>query len=202
MNSNALKTLLTLAASVLLVSTCAKDSESPLCDCPDIPEQKDCPACNCPAPNECPACNCNCPQQGPTLLANYEEVMAALKAGKKVRGVFDYHQCILNDDGPGPGAIGGMGFEVWEWFDRLVIGNPDAYVVSSENKFIYTFIGSSGKYEHVYNYGKVKITEQNKVTVFSQYVRPNTLEVAMQETHACDMTTNAAAPLGATFYAE
>lgn len=124
------------------------------------------------------SCTCNCAPQGPQQLKDFPSLMDALQAGRSVRTVLHYAKCDLAGSA-GPNAIGGMELGTFEYFAAGVVGNPKAYVASSENKLIHL---QSGK---VYNYVKVRIQEDGAVTITAQYLNPTTFEVTMDETFTC-----------------
>ncbi|MBI5532038.1 MAG: hypothetical protein HY898_04935 [Deltaproteobacteria bacterium] len=123
-------------------------------------------------------CNCNCAQPGPRQLKSYGEMMDALLAGIRVRAVLHYAKCDLGGS-PGPDAVGGMDIGTYEQFAAGVVGNPSAYLATSETKLIQM---QSGK---VYNYVKLKISEDGSVTISAQYLDPTTFAVKMDETFTC-----------------
>lgn len=111
-------------------------------------------------------------------LNNFEELMNALKTGEQVRMIAHYGQCKLisgNEIQEGsPNAIGGMDIDVFEYFAPLSIGNPQAFVAFSHSKLI-------NLRGFVYNYAKVKVSEDNKVKITAQYVDPDEFEIEMDE---------------------
>jgi hypothetical protein len=111
-------------------------------------------------------------------LNNFEELMNALKNGEQVRMIVYYGQCQLISDNEvqerSPDAIGGMNIDVFEYFAPLSIGNPEAFVVFSQTKLI-------NLRGYVYNYAKVKVSEDNEVKITAQYVEPDEFEIEMDE---------------------
>ena len=113
-------------------------------------------------------------------LNDFDGLMTALKGGEAVRVIIDYGRCKLIVDGKpadSPKAIGGMSVDVFEYFDQMAIGNPMAFVVFSEVSLI-----SHPRRGFVQNYVKFKVKEDNSVEVTAQYLKPNTLEIVMNET--------------------
>jgi hypothetical protein len=113
-------------------------------------------------------------------VKNFSEMMTALKEGRQIHVVIHYAKCKLLVDSTeeeSPNAIGGMQLKTWEYFAQNVIGNPKAFVISSETVLI-----SHWKRGYVYNYVKIKLNEDNKVEVTARYLLPSTLEVVMNET--------------------
>lgn len=111
-------------------------------------------------------------------LKNFEELMNSLKNGEQVRMIVYYGQCQLISDNEvqerSPDAIGGMNIDVFEYFAPLSIGNPEAFVVFSQTKLI-------NLRGYVYNYAKVKVSEDNEVKITAQYVEPDEFEIEMDE---------------------
>ena len=111
-------------------------------------------------------------------LKNFEELMDALKSGEQVRMVVYYGRCKLISGNEikdsAPNAIGGMNLNVFEYFAPMSIGNPNAFVVSSQTKLI----NLKG---FVYNYAKLKVSDDNKVKITAQYVNPDEFEIEMDE---------------------
>lgn len=112
---------------------------------------------------------------------SFDELMNALKSGKKAHAVFQYAKCKLISDNEeqekSPDAIGGMDLDTWEYFAANAVKNKEAFVVFSENKLIKNPKGDG----FVYNYVKVKITPDNKVRITAQYVDATSLVVKMDE---------------------
>jgi hypothetical protein len=114
-------------------------------------------------------------------LKNFDELMAALKSGKQVRMVVYYNKCKLISDNEEkekvPDAIGGMNLGVYEYFAKEAIKNKLAFVVASESKLIENPKGEG----YVYNYVKIKVSEDNKVKITAQYIDAKTFEQKMDE---------------------
>jgi hypothetical protein len=111
-------------------------------------------------------------------LKSFEELMNALKSGEQVRMVAHYGKCELISSNEvkdsAPDAIGGMNLDVFEYFAPMSIGNPNAFVVSSQTKLI-----NLGGF--VYNYAKVKVSDDNKVRITAQYIDPDEFKIEMDE---------------------
>jgi hypothetical protein len=111
-------------------------------------------------------------------LKNFDELMSALKTGESVRMIVYYGRCQLISGNEirenSPDAIGGMNIDVFEYFAPMSIGNSLAYVVFSESKLI-------NHRGYVYNYAKVKVSEDNKVMITAQYAEPSDFEIVMDE---------------------
>lgn len=135
----------------------------------------------------------------PVQLKNFEEIMAALNSGEQVRAVFQYNKCQLIRDNTIQEkiieAVGGMNIDAYEYFAANTAGKK-AFVVFSTSKFIMNPVDDG----YVYNYVKVKITEENKVIITAQYVKPNTLEVTMDDKFFTDVSDGKNEKAGAFFY--
>lgn len=107
--------------------------------------------------------------------------MMLLKKGYEVKLVIHYAKCDLEIEGERVedkmDAIGGMKIDVFEYFDRGVVYNDEAFVVFSEAKLIKNPLGEA----YVYNYVKVKIFESNKVVITACYLNALTFEEEMSE---------------------
>ena len=114
-------------------------------------------------------------------LKNFEELMTSLKTGKQVHMVVYYNKCKLISDNEEkdkvPDAIGGMNLGVFEYFAKEAVKNKLAFVVASESKLIENPKGDG----FVYNYVKIKVSEDNKVKITAQYIDSKTLEQKMDE---------------------
>ncbi len=132
-------------------------------------------------------------------LKTFDELMEALNSGNTVQAVFHYHKCEVYVDGKQeetmPEIIGAMHIEVYEYFGKMAIGNPNAFVVSSTSKFIKNPLGDG----YVHNYAKVKVAADNSVTITAQYVNPETFEADMDEQFKTVMN-NGKNDAGAYFY--
>ncbi len=114
-------------------------------------------------------------------VTDFESIMDAMKSGNTVKAVFHYADCqqISNNEiqEKSPDAIGGMALKTWEYFAPMVFGNKNAFVVASKNKFIQNPIGDG----FVYNYVKVKISDDNKVKITAKYLDAKSHEEIMTE---------------------
>ncbi len=130
-------------------------------------------------------------------LSNFNEIIAALRSGEKVRVIFYYAKCRLISDNEikpkSPDAVGGMSIDTFEYFAKNSVKNPLAFAAASESKLIANPIGEG----YVYNYVKIKITEDNKVRVTARYLDAKTFEVVMDESF---YTTIDEKDPGAEFY--
>lgn len=114
-------------------------------------------------------------------LFSFEELMKALKSGNSVSMVVHYPKCKLISDNEEkekvPDAIGGMKLDTWEYFAVKAVKNEKAFVVFSESKIIQNPKGDG----FVYNYVKVKVSDDNQVKLTAQYVNTKTFEIQMDE---------------------
>lgn len=113
-------------------------------------------------------------------IKNFEMLKESLDSGKEVRAVIKYAKCKLIVDSletEAPDATGGMMFNTFEYFAKMSINNPKAFVTTSETVLI-----SHKRRGFVYNYVKIKIYEDNSVEITAKYLLPNTFEVVMDET--------------------
>lgn len=116
-----------------------------------------------------------------TPLKGFDELMQALRSGKHVKMVVDYKKCQLIYDNEisekSPDATGGMNLDTWEFFARGSVRNDKAFVVFSTSHLIQYPKGEG----YVYNYVKVRVSEDNKVKITARYVEPKTFENLMDE---------------------
>ncbi len=118
---------------------------------------------------------------GSKPLRSFDELMTALKEGKTVSVVIEYKKCQLISDNEidekVPDAVGGMTLATWEYFAKGSVRNEKAFVVASESKLI----ERPREEGYVYNYVKIKVTDDNKVKVTARYLDARTFEVYMDE---------------------
>ena len=113
-------------------------------------------------------------------ISDFQQLMDALNSGENVRAIIHYGKCELIIDSTAvqaPDAIGGMGFQTFEYFAKMSIRNEMAYVTTSETVLI-----GHPYYGYVYNYAKIRVYEDNSVEIIARYLEPNTYEVKMDET--------------------
>jgi hypothetical protein len=122
-------------------------------------------------------------------LSNFDELMSALRDGKTVSAVFYYGKCQLYRDNKledkSIDATGGMKIETWEYFAEGVIHNKNAFVVASSSSLIQNPIGKG----FVYNYVKIKVSSDNKVSINAKYVKAKSMKVTMDETFKGSIST-------------
>lgn len=122
-------------------------------------------------------------------VKDFESLMEILKRGEEVRAVIHYEKCQLISEDEiqdyAPNAIGGMEISTFEYFAPMSIGNKKAFVVTSTSHLIANPIGKG----YVYNYVKIKISEDNKVKITARYLNSQTHQEVMTEnffTHIAD----------------
>ena len=117
----------------------------------------------------------------PTPLTSFDELMTALKSGKKVRVVLYYGKCKLFSDGKEEeksiDAIGGMEILTYEYFAEGVVHNKNAFVTFSASNLIQNPKGKG----HVINYVKLRLSSDNKGKIIAQYLNPRNFKVKMDE---------------------
>ena len=115
-----------------------------------------------------------------TRINSFDHLMEALESGERVRIIIDYSHCGWQDttkQSPVPEAISGMDIDTYEYFAPGAIHNQRAFVVFSSTVLIENPIGKG----FVYNYGKVRIYEDNSVQVTAKYIHPKRFKVLMNE---------------------
>jgi len=124
-----------------------------------------------------------------TQITSFNDLMAVLNSGHEVRVVIHYGVCTLisnnEEKSYSPNAIGGMSIEVYEYFPAGLFGNKNAYVVLSESKLIENPIGEG----YVYNYVKIKISDDEKVRIIARYLDPQTYKEVMDESFYTSIKT-------------
>lgn len=119
-------------------------------------------------------------------LNNFEQVFDALKLGLDVSVVIHYADCEYEVAGfedesdvtqASIDAIGGMKIDANEYFAPMSINNEKAYIVTSRSKLIENPLGKG----YVYNYVKLKVDEDNQVTVSARYLKAKNYETIMDE---------------------
>lgn len=129
----------------------------------------------------CPPLSARTPPPEAVPLKDFASLMTALESGGAVRAVFRYKEMALTVAGKpepvSPDAVGGMALGTWEAFAPGTVGNPERYVVASENHLI-----RHPRYGVVLNYVKVSVFESGAVKILAQYLDPRTFKVRMDET--------------------
>jgi len=114
-------------------------------------------------------------------VGSFAELMSLLNTGGEARVVIHYGDCTLISNNEektySPNAIGGMSIDVYEYFPAGIFGNKNAYVVFSSSKLIENPIGNG----YVYNYVKIKISDDDSVRIIARYLDPITFDEIMDE---------------------
>lgn len=135
----------------------------------------------------------------PVMIRSFSELMEMLKSGHEVRAVIHYAQCHREagekDSAAVQDVMASLHIDTWEFFNRNTIGNPMAFVVFSEFKLI----AHPKKAKYQYNYGKVKVFEDNTATVDARYLHPRTFKTLMKQQYRC-MVGNGLTTGGIEFY--
>ena len=120
-------------------------------------------------------------------IKGFNELMQALQSGKYVKMVVEYKKCQLISDNEisekVPDAVGGMTIDTWEFFAKGAVRNDKAFVAFSASHLIQYPKGEG----YVYNYVKVKVSEDNKVKITARYVDPKSFENLMDENFFCEI---------------
>ena len=118
---------------------------------------------------------------GPMSLGNFADVYAALKAGQRVRAVFQYKLMALTVEGRKeekvPDAVGGMELGTFEYFASGSVGNKEGFLTASHTQLI-----RHPRHGLVLNYVKVSLYESGAVRILAQYLDPLTYALKMDET--------------------
>lgn len=134
-------------------------------------------------------------------IKDFTQLMDNLKSGNDVKMVVHYKKCQLISDNEItekiPDAIGGLTVDVFEYFAPNSVKNDKAFVVFSENKLIQYPKGDG----YVYNYVKVKVSDDNKVKITARYIDPKTMEEVMDENFFGEIN-NGSNEAGVYFYAD
>lgn len=115
-------------------------------------------------------------------ISKFDELIQSLNSGEQVRVIIDYSLCnwasAEESQKPLPKAVVGMDIDTYEYFAPAAVRNKTAFVVFSQSKLIQNPIGKG----FVYNYGKVRINDDNSVVVSAKYIHPKSFKVVMDET--------------------
>ncbi len=114
-------------------------------------------------------------------ITTFADMLEALEGGSTVRVIIHYAECELISDNEvksySPNAIGGMDLDVFEYFAPMMMGNPNGFIVCSESKLIDNPIGEG----YVYNYVKIRISDDNKVKLTARYLDTQDYSEIMDE---------------------
>ncbi len=133
------------------------------------------------------------------MISSFSALMEALKSGHEVRVVIHYMRCRQEgrdaDTTSVPDISASLNIGTWEFFNRQAIGNPMAFVVFSEHKLI----AHSKKSKYLFNYGKIKVFEDNTAMVDARYLHPRTYKTMMKQQYRCSISDGSATG-GIEFY--
>ena len=108
-------------------------------------------------------------------LVTYSRLKDTLESGKKLRLVMDYNKMTFNGSSGvyyGRNEKSGFDFQDFQYFGKMSIGNPQAYLITSFNKFIV-----HPRYGPIYNYGKLTINEDETYELLSYFITPDTFNI-------------------------
>jgi hypothetical protein len=124
------------------------------------------------------------------LKGDFEQIKKDLFDGNKLRFVFDYEKMNLYINGQlqskSPNAVGGFDIEIFEYFGPFVANNPVPYIAASSNALII-----HSRYGVIYNYGKLRIYEDNRIEVGVVYIDVKTTNIVFQETFNATLPSDA-----------
>ncbi len=122
-----------------------------------------------------------------TKITTFDDLMASLNAGARVRVVIHYAKCTRPPEEAGEGAIpeatSGMNIGTYEHFAAGAVHNKLAFVVFANSELIQNPIGKG----FVYNYGKVRVNADQTVKVTAKYLNPRNFKELMTETFNCKL---------------
>jgi len=114
------------------------------------------------------------------LKGDFEQIKNDLFNGNKLRFIFDYQKMNLYINGElqpkSPNAVGGFDIDLYEYFGLFVANNPVPYIAASSNALII-----HSRYGIIYNYGKLRIYEDNRIEVGVVYIDVKSTNIVFQE---------------------
>lgn len=125
--------------------------------------------------NTTPGTICRGPRIPDRQIGNYESLREALENGEKLRIVMDYSKMsfFMNDvQVPTVDEKSGFDLEDFQYFGRMSINNPLAYIITSFNKLVI-----HQTYGAIYNYGKMRIFEDEYFELISYFIRPTDFSI-------------------------
>jgi hypothetical protein len=115
------------------------------------------------------------------LKGDFEQIKSDLFSGNKLRFIIDYEKMNLYMNGTlqakSPNAVGGFEIDIFEYFGPFVANNPIPYIAASSNAMII-----HSRYGVIYNYGKLRIYENNRFEVGVVYIDVKSTNIVFQET--------------------
>ena len=100
----------------------------------------------------------------------YVEIRDSLDTGLNLRLIMDYKYMdyyFNNSKKESPDEKFGFDFSQYQFFARQSIGNPLEYIITSFNTYVY-----HPKYQSIYNYGKLRIYENENYSLESYFINP------------------------------
>jgi len=136
----------------------------------------------------------------PGVLPTFADLEAALEQGRTVRSIFDYDKCILNGQGAGPHAVGGLEAIVWSHFAAGTHSTHDGEAITYFGSRLANIYGF-GVDDFVYNWATVDLKDDDTVHVYVEFINPVSLQTEFSEYFDCDMNDAVGGPNGATYFA-
>lgn len=120
-------------------------------------------------------------------VKSFTDMMTRLKKGEDLKVVIHYGKCRLINENEireySPDAIGGMEIHNFEYFAEKSIGNDNAFMATSTSHLIENPIGEG----YVYNYVKLKISEDDSVVITARYLESESKKEIMSEKFFTDI---------------
>lgn len=114
-------------------------------------------------------------------VTSFGDLVKALESGKRVRVVAEYAKMKLFDaegkEEESVDATGGTEIDAWERFGPSLSRDKKAWISTS-----HTVLISHRAYGYVQNYVRFRFVEDGSVEITARYLKPQTLEVVMDET--------------------
>ena len=114
-------------------------------------------------------------------MLNFEQVKESLFKGNRLRIIMNFNKMDLYIGGQQlnkPDALSSFDIEIFEYFGKYAAGqNEQAYIATSHSALII-----HARYGVIYNYGKVRMYENNNVQVDVVYLDPNSFQTVFEET--------------------
>jgi hypothetical protein len=108
----------------------------------------------------------------------FEQIKTLLFAGKKIRIVFDYQKLshYINNElqEKSTNAVNGLSIEDYEYFSVNVVQNPIPYIATSSAVLV-----THARYGIIYNYGKIRIYEDDRIEISVIYIDVQTTTVVL-----------------------
>lgn len=125
----------------------------------------------------------------PKQLTDFNSILDALKQGYTVKAVTHYKDCQLITNNKiqekSPNAIGGMELSTFEYFAPGSVRNKTGFLAASKTVLI-----NHPHYGIVLNYAKMRIYENNKIQIISQYINPKSYETQMTQSFYTKINKN------------